>query len=191
MGATAWRVPYSNILKQSLPCPCTQNFQSNLLFSYTMAEGEKMHSKLPGSLFLSRNRQPKKPTIFWKLAAFNRKLTQEERQNWGNIRDFKNKNRNAMKKNNQDKKEALDIKNIIAEKILNKKAGRYSWGNLPKAKWKERDTQRERQKEGRERKGERWENIRGTDNQSMRSTIWWTEVPERIGNMKGKILSKK
>lgn len=39
-----------------------------------MAEGEKMHSKPPGSLFLSRNRQPKKPTTLAKLAAaFNRK----------------------------------------------------------------------------------------------------------------------
>lgn len=27
----------------------------------------------PGSLFLTRNRQPKKPAIFRKLAAFNRK----------------------------------------------------------------------------------------------------------------------
>lgn len=55
-----------------------------------------------------------------------------------------------MKKNNQNKKEVLDIKNMIAEKILNKRAGRYSWGNLPKAKWKERDTQKEGLKEGRE-----------------------------------------
>lgn len=29
-----------------------------------------------------------------------------------------------MKKNNQNKKEVLGIKNMIAEKILNKKAGR-------------------------------------------------------------------
>lgn len=31
-----------------------------------------------------------------------------------------------MKKNNQNKKEVLNIKNMIAEKILNKKAGLYS-----------------------------------------------------------------
>lgn len=39
-----------------------------------MAEGEKMHSKLPDSLFLNRKKTTKKPTIFRKLAVFNRKV---------------------------------------------------------------------------------------------------------------------
>lgn len=74
-------LPQTSTLKQSLPCPCTQNLQSNLLFSYTMAEGEKMHSKPPGSLFLSRNRQPKKPITLGKLAAFNRKTDVGKKKN--------------------------------------------------------------------------------------------------------------
>lgn len=94
-----------------------------------------------------------------------------ERQNWGNIKYFfKKRTECYVRRIIINKKEDLEMKNMIAEKNLNKKAGRSRWGTLPKAKWKDRE-ERKTEKEGRrEGEGERErdeknmrENVRGTD----------------------------